>query len=166
MIEDDDTDAPTLEGIDRDLDALCEAWVWWRREHRIYGRVLNFSAHGRLPGGVRPLRQPLQSFAAAGLAAFQVAYTCQPDALDKHVFDLYYIARVRPVKAAAAYLGIGHRQFYRVLEAFRRRVDASAQAFASNTVATADGAILPLFGGGPLAVNRESVSETGRNNGP
>lgn len=163
---DDDTDAPTLQGIDRDLDALCEAWIWWRREHRIYGRMLNFSAYGPLPGRVRPLRQPQQSFAAVGLAAFEVAYSCQPDALDKKVFDLYYIARVKPVKAAAAYLGIEHRQFYKVLDAFRRRVDTSAQAFASNTVATADGEILPLFGGDPAAVNRETVPKTGRNNGP
>lgn len=143
---DDDIDAPALEGLDRDLDALCEAWVWWRRENRLYGPMLNFAALGKLPGGTRALRQPEQVYAAGGLAALHVAYSCQPDAIDKQVFDLYYIARVKPVKAAAAYLGIGHRQFYRVLEAFRRRLDASARAFEASTVPTAGaGAVLPLF---------------------
>lgn len=127
-----DDDDVSLDAAGADLDALCEAWVWWCREHRLYG-VLKFDG-GPLPGGARrPLARPDAAIDGARMAAFHVAYQCQPAALDRQVFDLHYVARVRPVKVAAAYLGIGHRQFYRVLDAFRRRLAASANAFASGS---------------------------------
>ncbi|MBN9411351.1 MAG: hypothetical protein J0H69_19575 [Burkholderiales bacterium] len=65
---------------------------------------------------------------SAELAAFHIAYLCQPDALDKQVFDLYYVHRVKPIKAAATALGISRKHFYSVLSEFRRRVHAAAQA--------------------------------------
>lgn len=125
------TDDDESQATQSDLHALCEAWIWWRVEHSMRGPVLSFK-FGPLPSGRRALRQPEHPFAASALVALQVAYSCQPDALDKQVFDLYYLARVRPVKAAAAYLGIGHRQFYRVLESFRVRLEASGKAFIEN----------------------------------
>lgn len=130
MMQDDD-DAQ-LDAAGGDLDALCEAWVWWCREHRLYGTLMLDG--GPLPGGSpRPLVRPAVAIEGAFLAAFHVAYQCQPRALDRQVFELHYVARVRPVKVAAAYLGIGHRQFYRVLDSFRRRLDASAKAFANGS---------------------------------
>lgn len=137
-----DLAAPPLDAEARDLDSLCEAWVRWRVEHRLYAA----STFARLPGtSTRPL-QPLAWFAAsADLAAFHVAYTCQPEALDKRVFDLYYLARIKPVKTVAAHLGITSRQFYRVLDDFRRRVEISARAFSENTLATKDPHTMPLL---------------------
>lgn len=148
-VADDDESQATQNG----LHALCEAWIWWRAEHGVRGPLLVFRL-GPLPSGRRALRRPERPFVAASLAALQVAYSCQPDALDKQVFDLYYLARVRPVKAAAAYLGIEHRQFYRVLESFRVRLHASAEAFVTNAEDSSAGAVMPLF---------EAAEVSGRN---
>jgi hypothetical protein len=127
----DEVDAElVLDGVEQDLDQLAEAWVFWSHRHRLYeptsAGVAALSRRGVL---TRPmLKSADPTISAARIAAFHIAYTCQPDALDKQVFALYYVARVRPVKVAAAALGIGRAQFYRVLEAFRRRVAAAAQA--------------------------------------
>lgn len=154
-----DIQAPPLDDEARDLDALCEAWVLWRVEHRLYAA----STFARLPGtSTRPLQRPAWFAAAADLSSFHVAYTCQPDALDKQVFDLFYLARIKPVKTVAAHLGITSRQFYRVLDDFRRRVETAARAFRDNTLATNDPHTLPLLTNhdGAVSVNTESESLT------
>ena len=115
----------------RDLDDLCERWVRWQATRRLFGPPPTMgSVLGQLSGTrTRPLRQGGPDAAcSAELAALHVAYTCQPDALDKRVFDLYYLHRVAPVKAAAAALGIGRPHFYTVLGDFRKRLHAAAQA--------------------------------------
>lgn len=121
----------SLDERDRDLDALCEGWVSWCRSRRLYWPApVHASEIARRGGGTRPLRSDADvSIRTESMAAFHIAYTCQPNSLDKQVFDLYYVARVTPVKAAAAALGIGRSHFYRVLEEFRRRVDSAARAF-------------------------------------
>jgi hypothetical protein len=131
-----DDQAPQLDELDRDLDVFCEAWVAWCRVHRLYAPSA-VAPRSRLKGGTRALRRTSEEDtpAAAALAAFHIAYTCQPEALDKQVFDLYYLARVKPLKAAADSVGIGRAHFYRVLSAFRRRVHTAARAFESNTAA-------------------------------
>lgn len=65
---------------------------------------------------------------SAELVAFHLAYTCQPDALDKQVFDLYYVHRVAPVKVAASALKISRKHFYSVLGDFRKRLYFAAQS--------------------------------------
>lgn len=157
---DDDTGAPDLQGHDRDLDALCEAWVWWCREHRLYGRMINLSEFGRLPDGRRaPLMRPEHPVDASAMTALHIAYTCQPSGIDKHVFELFHVVRLRPVKSAANYLGIGPRQFYRVLSDFRRRLDVAAQSFLVNN---GDLQVTPKHGA-VLSVNSESVPPTRHN---
>jgi hypothetical protein len=125
-----DESEPTLEGLELDLDALCEAWVVWCRRHRLYWRASAASALLARQGlGTRPLRsEALESISAGSLTAFHIAFITQPDALDRQVFELYYVQRVRPIKAAAAALGIGRAQFYRVLAEFRQRVLVAARA--------------------------------------
>ena len=88
------------------------------------------SVLGQLSGtSTRPLKPGgPDAIASAELAAFHLAYTCQPDALDKRVFALYYVHRVKPIKAAAAALGIGRPHFYTVLADFRKRVYSAAGA--------------------------------------
>lgn len=165
----DEPDTPPLDARDSDLDALCERWVYWCRERRLYWPDSNpAAALARQGGGTRPLRHggDLTSVSAS-LAAFHIAYTCQPNSLDKQVFDLYYVARVKPVKSAAAALGIGRTHFYRVLEEFRRRLASAALAFEQEVVQVA-----PLVVRDSLsntvelppdepAVNKESVSSRG-----
>lgn len=115
----------------RDLDELCERWVRWKASRRLFGPPPTMtSVLGQLSGTrTRPLRQGgPDAICSAELAALHVAYTCQPDALDKRVFDLYYVYRVAPIKAAAAALGIGRAHFYRVLGDFRKRLHSAAQA--------------------------------------
>lgn len=156
-----DSDAP-----DSDLDALCENWVYWCRSRRLYWPASTLSmALAKQGGGTRPLRPGSDvASASASLAAFHIAYTCQPNSLDKQVFDLYYVARVKPIKTAAAALGIGRASFYRVLEEFRRRLASAALAFEQNGVQVASLVVgeeppraVALHADVPV-VNSESVS--------
>lgn len=162
----DDSDAPALDARDSDLDALCENWVYWCRSRRLYWPASTPGAALAKQGGrTRPLRPGSEvASVSASLAAFHIAYTCQPNSLDKQVFDLYYVARVKPIKTAAAALGIGRAHFYRVLEEFRRRLASAAIAFEQNGVqvaslVVADGVVgsVALHAEAPV-VNSESVS--------
>ena len=142
--ERDAADSPDLDQRERELDALCENWVTWCREHRLYWPPsVQGAAIARSGGATRPLRTQGDEFtsSAASVAAFHIAYTCQPNSLDKQVFDLYYVARVKPIKSAAAALGIGRAHFYRVLSEFRRRVEAASLAFERNTPSGAVAAV-------------------------
>lgn len=127
---DDDVD-PEASDEQRDLDQLCERWVAWKATRRFYGPSPNMgSILGQLSGSrTRPLRTDGPNAAcSAELAAFHLAYTCQPDALDKQVFDLYYVHRVAPVKVAASALKISRKHFYSVLGDFRKRLYCAAQS--------------------------------------
>lgn len=117
--------APALDNHDRDLDLLCERWVVWSRTRRLYAPPpVSGSVLGRLRTSTRPLRPGAgDADISAELAAFHIAYTCQPqEALDRRVFDLYYVVRVKPIKVAADALGISRKHFYSVLGQFRQRV--------------------------------------------
>lgn len=127
---DDDVD-PEASDEQRDLDQLCERWVAWKATRRFYGPSPNMgSILGQLSGTrTSPLRTDGPNAAcSAELAAFHLAYTCQPDALDKQVFDLYYVHRVAPVKVAASALKISRKHFYSVLGDFRKRLYCAAQS--------------------------------------
>ncbi|APE48596.1 hypothetical protein BO996_12440 [Delftia sp. HK171] len=127
---DDDVD-PEASDEQRDLDQLCERWVAWKATRRFYGPSPSMgSILGQLSGTrTRPLRTDGPNAAcSAELAAFHLAYTCQPDALDKQVFDLYYVHRVAPVKVAASALRISRKHFYSVLGDFRKRLYSASQS--------------------------------------
>lgn len=127
----DDDVEPEASDEQRDLDQLCERWVAWKATRRFYGPSPNMgSILGQLSGTrTRPLRTDGPNAAcSAELAAFHLAYTCQPDALDKQVFDLYYVHRVAPVKVAASALKISRKHFYSVLGDFRKRLYCAAQS--------------------------------------
>jgi hypothetical protein len=115
----------------RDLDDLCERWVHWKSSRRLFGPPPTMgSVLGQLSGTrTRPLKQGgPDAICSAELAALHVAYTCQPYALDKRVFDLYYVHRVAPIKSAASALKISRKHFYTVLGDFRKRLHTAAQA--------------------------------------
>lgn len=122
---------PALSEEQRDLDDLCERYMAWKATRRLYGPPPTMgSVLGQLSGTrTRPL-QPggPDAPSSAEMAAFHVAYTCQPDALDKRVFDLYYVYRITPIKAAAAALQISRGHFYLVLGEFRKRLHSAAAA--------------------------------------
>lgn len=125
----DDDAPPELQGEQRDLDDLCERWVEWTRTRRLYGPAPSMgSVLGQLSGSsTRPLKAGgPDAISSAELAAFHLAYTCQPDALDKRVFALYYVHRIKPIKRAAAALDISRKHFYGVLADFRKRVHTAA----------------------------------------
>lgn len=127
----DDDSAPALDEQQRDLDDLCERWVAWCRSRRLYGpKPVTGTILGRMSGcSMRPMTPGgPDAVSSAELSALHIAYTCQPDALDKRVFDLYYVHRVKPVKAAAAALDISRTHFYLVLSEFRKRLYTAAQA--------------------------------------
>ena len=128
---------PVLDATDRDLDAFCEGWVAWCRSRRLYGPpAARGSVLGRLVGGsVRPLRVEPEASCSADFAAFHVAYTCQPVAIDRDVFDCYYITRAKPIKVAAHALGIGRSHFYQLLGTFRRRVFVASRAILDSNLA-------------------------------
>ena len=126
-----DDGGPALNEEQRDLDELCERWVAWTRSRRLYGPPPAMgSVLGQLSGtSSRPLKAGgPDAISSAELAAFHLAYTCQPDALDKRVFAMYYVHRVKPIKAAAAALEISRTHFYLVLSEFRKRLHSASQA--------------------------------------
>lgn len=124
-------EVPSLDQEQRDLDQLCEQWVAWKASRRLYAPPPSSgSILGQLSGTrIRPM-QPggPDAICSAELAALHLAYTCQPDGLDKRVFDLYYVHRVTPVKSAAAALKISRSHFYLLLAAFRKRLRSAALA--------------------------------------
>lgn len=126
-----DDAGPALNEEQRDLDDLCERWVAWTRTRRLYGPPpVMGSVLGQLSGtSSRPLKAGgPDAISSAELAAFHLAYTCQPDALDKRVFALYYVHRVKPIKAAAAALDISRSHFHLVLAEFRKRLYSASCA--------------------------------------
>lgn len=121
----------------RDLDALCEQWVRWKATRRFYAPPSKIgSILGQLSGArSRPLRTDgPDAICSAELAAFHIAYVSQPDALDKRVFDLYYVHRVVPVKTAAAALSISRKHFYSVLGDFRKRLHLASQGILAEKI--------------------------------
>lgn len=133
-------DAPDLSSHDRAIHELCERWVNWQRTRRLYGpKPITGTILGRLSGtSIRPLHDGgPDAINSAELSAFHIAYTCQPDALDKRVFDAYYVHRIKPVKAAAAALGIGRAHYYTVLRDFSRRVARAADAISADNAQAA-----------------------------
>lgn len=119
----------------QDLDALCEQWVRWKATRRFYAPPSKIgSILGQLSGArTRPLKTDgPDAICSAELAAFHLAYTCQPDALDKRVFDLYYVHRIAPIKKAAGCLGISRSHFYLVLKHFRMRVFQASKSLIDN----------------------------------
>lgn len=130
----DDDGSPVLSGHDRDLHVLCERWVSWCLTRRLYGpKPLTGTILGRLSGcGMRPMSPDgPNAISSAELSAFHIAYTCQPDAIDKQAFDLYYLRRAKPVKTVAGALGVSRQHFHRLVNDFRRRVAHAADAIAA-----------------------------------
>jgi len=129
---------PPLSDEQRELHQLCERWVDWRATRRYYAPPSAMvSVLGQL-SGVRT--RPVQAGGpdapnSAELAAFHLAYTCEADKLDKRVFDLYYVHRVRPIKRAIDALGISRTTFYRVLSDFRARVAHAAKRIEADNLA-------------------------------
>ena len=122
----------------QDLDALCEQWVRWKATRRFYAPPSKIgSILGQLSGArTRPLRTDgPDAICSAELAVFHIAYVSQPDALDKRVFDMYYVHRVAPVKTAAAALSISRSHFYLVLGDFRKRLYAASRRLLEHNVA-------------------------------
>ena len=120
---------------DRTLHDLCESWVSWQRSRRLFGpkplkgNILGkMSSTRAMPRNVGGPDAPC----SAQLSAFHIAYTCQPDALDKQVFEAYYLHRIKPVKVAADALKVSQPHFYRLLGAFRARVAAASEAIQSD----------------------------------
>ena len=132
-------DAQDLGSQGPDIHRLCEDWVVWGRTRRLYGpKPTPGTILGRLSGcNARPLVSGgPDAICSAEMAAFHLAYVSQPDALDKRVFDLYYVHRVAPVKTAAAALNISRKHFYSVLSDFRKRLHMASQSIlAENTEA-------------------------------
>lgn len=116
---------------DLDLDALCERWVYWCRTRRMYGPApISGTVLGKMSGSTRPVNPHANNaMCSPEMSAFHIAYTCQPrDALDRQVFDAYYVYRVKPIKSAADALGISRQHFYALLSNFRIRVAGAADA--------------------------------------
>ena len=113
----------------KEQDQLCEKWLAWSRSRKLYGPApAQTSLLGRLTIKETCHQPSIDAIASAKLMAFHFAYTCQPDTLEKRVFDFYYLQRVRPIKSAAAALGISTQHYYRLLARFRMRVYKAALA--------------------------------------
>lgn len=131
--EDDDpaVDGAITEASDTDhLHALCEDLARWCATRKLYGAPRGpASLLGQLGKRTRPFNPGGPDAACSQqLACLYVALCAQPaDALDRIVFELYYLHRVKNVKAAADKLGIGRQHWYTLLRDFRRRIYAASQ---------------------------------------
>lgn len=120
---------------DERMHDLCEQLAMWVRTRRLYG------APGAPASVLGRLRSPT-SFAdrdapcSAEMAALWIAVVAQPrEALDRRVFELHYIHRVRNIKAAAAAVGVSRQHWYRLLRDFRRRIVMAAWQIAESRAA-------------------------------
>jgi hypothetical protein len=126
--EEQDADAQQLAEAS-ELHAVCESWSSWCRTRRFFGRpAMPASLLVKLTSRTRPLSPGGPDAAcSAQLSAFHLAVLGQPaTALDRQVFELHYLWRVRNVKAAAAAVGISRTHWYRLVREFRARVYAAA----------------------------------------
>ena len=119
-----------------DLDAFCEAWAGWCATRHYFGPPpANTSPLGKVAKG-RPLRASWPNAqCSAEFAAFYTAYQAQPRALDRLVFELHYLRRVRNIKSAAAAVGVGRQHWYTLRDAFRARVYAASRQILSDNMA-------------------------------
>jgi len=124
------------------LDELMERWSTWRATRRFYAKPsLPVSVLGRLRtrGTGRSSKGGPDAACDAELMAVHLALLGQPeDALDRRVFELHYIWRVRDVKRAADALGISRAHYYRLLAACRQRVFAASRAILAANLEAAD----------------------------
>jgi hypothetical protein len=127
---------PDLTARDVKLHDLCEAWASWCYTRRYFAPApSNMCVLGRMAKRTRPL-QPGGPDApcSAEMASLHLAILAQPrEALDRQVFELYYVARVRNVKAFAAELGISRRHWYTLLSAFRIRIHLASVEIMAET---------------------------------
>lgn len=129
--DEDGSPMPDMGYEQQNLDDLCERYMAWKATRRLYGPSPNPpSILGQLSGTrSRPLKVGgPDAFCSAEMAALHLAYLSQPDALDKRVFDLYYVHRIAPIKVAAAALKVSRSHFYLVLSEFRKRLSAAMAA--------------------------------------
>lgn len=84
---------------------------------------------GRLCARTRGDRSAAPVPFTADVGALHIAILAEPfEALDRRVFVLHYLWRVRHVKAAATLLGFGRPHWYHLLRAFRHRIDRTSEA--------------------------------------
>lgn len=103
--------------------SLYTAWGAWQRE------ALRIPSQGGL--GRSSHTGPNATYTQ--LLLLNDAVHRQPaTALDRRVFELYYLHAVRNIKAEAANLGISRPHFYRLLRAFEARVYRDARAMAAH----------------------------------
>ena len=140
---DDQEPATTIE--DSDLDDLCERWVSWCSTRRFYAPAPNYvNILGQMSGTTKPVRPGGPDAAnSPEIMALHLAYLGQPDALDRRVFELYYVHRIRPIKRAADALEISRTHFYTVLRDFRRRLRMASKGILAGNEAARDA--LPHF---------------------
>lgn len=140
--QDDDQPDDVLAAADAESDQqyhdLCDAWSHWCATRRFFGPPpVSANILGKLSSKSPAFRRAggPDAECSAQLSALHIAISAQPrNALDRMVFELHYLYRVRNVKAAAAELGIGRAHWYRLLRSFRRRVCiASRDIMAINT---------------------------------
>jgi hypothetical protein len=150
----DDDEVDTSDATDSHLHEFCEQWSAWCRTRRFYGKPsLPASLLGKLTSKTRATANygGPDAIASAQLAAFHLAVLGQPaEALDRQVFELHYLWRVKNVKAAAAQIGIGRQHWYTLVKEFRQRAYSASQDILSSNLEA--GQMLPSAATTSLAV--------------
>lgn len=141
----DDAEDGAITDHDTYLHQLCEQWAHWCWSRRFYAKPsMPASLLGNLQKRTRPPGQPggPDAIASAELLAFHLAVLGQPaDALDRQVFELHYLHRVKNVKTAAAAVGIGRQHWYTLLREFRRRAHAASHDILEHNSGGASGCL-------------------------
>ena len=145
--DDGDDVEPTPSADDTYLHDICEQWSSWCRTRRFYGRPsVPASLLGKLTAKTRATAEYAgpDAIASAELLAFHLAVLGQPvDALDRQVFELHYLYRVKNVKAAAAAMGVGRQHWYTLVRAFRQRAHAASKEILRSNLEGSGGMLRP-----------------------
>ncbi|MDM8356660.1 hypothetical protein [Pandoraea communis] len=101
----------------RDLHAFCEDWSAWHRSRRLFAPPVPANILARLVPrkvGVEP-----DAICSSSLSFFNLAVLALPESIEKKTFYLYYIHRVKNIKAVASEMGVSRDAFYKRVDSFR-----------------------------------------------
>lgn len=103
----------------RDLNALCEDWAAWHRSRRLFAPPVPLNILARLVP--RKIGEVPDAICSSTLSFFNLAVLALPESVEKQTFYLYYIHRVKNIKAVASEMGISRSAFYKRVESFREQ---------------------------------------------
>lgn len=112
----------------QELDAMCEDWAYWCRTRKYFAPPVPQNILAQMQPRTRAPREP-DGPMSPDLSYLNMAIhgLADEDPEAAVCFSLYYFHEIKPVKTAAAALGIGRQTFYDRLNRFAERAFRMSQ---------------------------------------